>query len=311
MTVGPVVVAPPATCANAALGYSVTLPPGWQANSQSPTFSACQLFSTKAIDPAAVTANALAVPIEFGSLAYTPADLAAGETNVHTVVVAGLKATVVDTTLTDTDLPAGTRTYTYLIDRGRTTLVAVLVTAPGTTATQRTASQRALDAMVGSLNLQAPECQDSYDPRCGDFYWAFDPATNDQITQVGPISVTPAPTVGAPVKITVSVTDPDADVLDGVQVCYGDAPCNGALPMTDFCYPLCLLRQVAAMVGPHGPWKPPPVHPGTRTFTYQHTYNDVGRYHFSVHVRASNSSALAGHDPYQSEGTFDLFIDVH
>ena len=308
----PVSSAPPPTCTNPDLGYTLTMPAGWQTNGPTALFSGCQLFSTKPFDPATIAAKPLNAPLQLGSIAQKPADLSTGATNTLRVQVAGLGATVVNTILTDPPVLPGTRMYAYLIDRGRTTLAAIMLTAPGASAIQQRANEQTLDAMVKSLQFQNPACHESKEGRCGDFYWSSNPAPNQPIT--GQVTVTPPePLVGQTVTFTVTVHDPDANVLETIQVCYGEtnaAPCGAPLPGTSSCSILCQLQQ--STVGPvHGPWRPPPVRAGAESIPFTHVYQGTGRFHFQAEIRSSNSGAPAGHDPYQSEDTFDTFITVH
>ncbi len=136
-------------------------------------------------------------------------------------------------------------------------------------------------------------CVQSFDPACGDFYWAPPAGPNTPID----LSVTiepPFPAAGQLVVITVTWSDREAnagfDHLETPMACepHPDGSCDTtvALPATNSpCTP------------PFGPWPPPPPRPSEGSTRYLRAYAEPGVYTWTVRVSAFTIGAPHPCDP--------------
>jgi plastocyanin len=133
----------------------------------------------------------------------------------------------------------------------------------------------------------------SFDSKCGAFYWDPAPGANAPLT----VSVTPtsaSAAVGEPVSFTATATDPDASVACD-DVYYGDGVDIGSAAR--------LRRQF-------GRWVPPAKQQGQETKTYSHTFDKAGTYTVIVNFH-SGDNCSENYNPYSSDGHAALTITVH
>lgn len=141
------------TCTNTAEHVRVQLPAGWFTELND-LFGPCKLFGAAPFvvipqsDAMTAGAYALVDPAPFpGSTDGTSKLLSTKDTTVH-----GRQARVVEVESTGAGLlPAGTRTYTYLIDWG--TLGTLRISASGMPSTGYDASKAGVDALAASAEL--------------------------------------------------------------------------------------------------------------------------------------------------------------
>jgi hypothetical protein len=138
-------------------------------------------------------------------------------------------------------------------------------------------------------------CHNSYDPKCGEFFWRVKPEKNLPLDVR--VVVTPSsPRAGEPVTFAITARDPDLPIdRECVLVNYGDnryepAGCEFAT---------CLER--------HGPWTPPPRQPDRLERSFTHTYATPGTYQVQVGVK---SKLTICENPYESTGTQTVSVTV-
>src|SRR5205823_4234891 len=115
-----------------------------------------------------------------------------------------------------------------------------------------------------TTTTDVPVCRNSYDPRCGPFYWDPQPPPNQPLTLEASVSSTSVH-AGEPVTVTVHATDPDADV-------FACAEPGAAIVASGEAGGCAQARSLCGTTGdpprPSGPWDPFPPAPSDKTWTF-------------------------------------------
>lgn len=137
-----------------------------------------------------------------------------------------------------------------------------------------------------------PKCRDSYDTRCGKFYWDPEPANAPLEVEVSVISITPTE-AGDVVEIRVVASDSDHQIdRNCFDVRFGTQ--NRACGSRD---PACDGER------PYGPWSPPPKEPDRFESHFMETFADPGTYEAAFQFFSSPSSdPCPPGNPYESRG---------
>ena len=142
----------------------------------------------------------------------------------------------------------------------------------------------------------AGDCRNSYEEKCGPFFWDPPPEPNQPLTME--IAVYPhRPRVGDTVTFVVTVSDPDAPVYSQPHsVDFGNGQ---AITVTDSC----------AVAGdpPYGAWTPPDPFYGEGEDRYVTSYKEPGTYtvRFGPAVSGDEgpcNSGYANKNPYGNRG---------
>lgn len=152
-----------------------------------------------------------------------------------------------------------------------------------------------------------PVCRNSYDPRCGPFYWDYDPATFPNQPLTITISHEPEEIVaGQQVVFTVTFHDPDGGYggncahgrLEGGQVSEPEGfaysvDTNGGV-LFRCAIPGCMRVDPE----PYGPWDPPPPSDrGPVTYEFRVVYPDPGTFPVTFEDDADfNCGTFHGYD---------------
>jgi len=116
-----------------------------------------------------------------------------------------------------------------------------------------------------------PNCNNSFEPQCGDFYFDPKPDVNQPIT----VTVVNEGS-GTDARLRVTLTDPDAPVdANCVTVFVGDGADYGWYDAAQQPNMMCAMPGCMA---PTGRWDPPAKQPGSVTFTLAHRYAASGTY---------------------------------
>jgi hypothetical protein len=151
-------------------------------------------------------------------------------------------------------------------------------------------------------SVAAPVCVSSFDPACGPLHW--EPPVGDQPARVDSVLFEPLhPVAGQTVKITITVSDPDADRADLVGWCDGQGCVEASLAG-----PRC---------GPAGPptgaWTAPPSPGGVVTLVHSFVFPTAGAAKWSIELY-TRSSAIAAlgcfPDPYSSAVSTSGTVEV-
>lgn len=187
-------------------------------------------------------------------------------------------------------------------------------TSPDTTEPTPSSTTEAPPATT-STTEQPPVCRNSTDPRCGPFYWDYDPATwpNKPLE----ISVTSSPATvvaGEPVTFSIRFFDPDVAGADncahgwfqgsspGTDDDMGYSFADGEYDFT------CAMPGCAIQRQPYGPWDPPPpAQSEPRIRTVSRVYAEPGDYTVQVRARTEWFCNFSG---YNSQATITVPVHV-
>lgn len=143
-------------------------------------------------------------------------------------------------------------------------------------------------------------CRDSFEPRCGPFYWDPDPGPSSPLTVT--LSVEPAnPRVGEQVTVTADVLDPDTPSFGGDAVS-GD---GGHLSAWKGGTLVCAAVRVPTR---YGPWTPPARQPTSRQDVWHYTYRSPGTY--TIRLVYTSVSCSVASQPYSGTGSAELTLTV-
>lgn len=192
-------------------------------------------------------------------------------------------------------------------------------TATETTQSPSSSTTEAPSASTSTTETP-PVCRNSTDPRCGPFYWDYDPATWPN--QPLEITVTSSPsTVVAGKEVSFSIRFFDPDVGGADNCAYADFP--GSTPGAEGdgsqfggegiffgCFmPGCLAPDRE----PYGPWDPPPPFESEpRIRTVSRVYAEPGDYTVQVRARSEWFCNYVGpsFDGYNSSATVTVPVHV-
>ena len=165
--------------------------------------------------------------------------------------------------------------------------------APATTATVAPAPPPTTTA---APTTTAPPCRNSTDPACGPFRW--DPAPTNRPAALT-IGAPATATVNVPVRLELSMTDPDGPVTFD---CY-----SVALDRPGVSTGACVIEQFECPER-YGPWSPPPPRPGADSTDTEVTFQETGTYVVTVSV--SRPDGCDNVDPYRSGATAQVTVEV-
>lgn len=186
-------------------------------------------------------------------------------------------------------------------------------TSPDTTEPTPSSTTEA-PAATTSTTAPPPVCRNSTDPRCGRFYWDYDPATWPNKPLELSVSSSPATVVaGEPVTFSIRFFDPDVASADPCArawfqgsdpVAGGDEDAHAGADGEVFfpcAVPMCVEQG-------YGPWDPPPPAPSEpRTLTVSRVYAEPGDYTVRVTGRSDWMCRFPG---YNSEATITVPVHV-
>lgn len=150
---------------------------------------------------------------------------------------------------------------------------------------------------------EAIDCNFSFDPACGSWYW--DPSPHNQPAIIDNVQIDPPnPIAGQTVTVTVTASDPDADaIFIDALFCSGEdqGSCPAPAPVTANPKSRCDRN-------PAGPWGLPEPRPGSSTQSFTQVYTEPGTYFWSVGVTTGLSTYPAFGQMHGPCSPFDPFV---
>lgn len=198
-------------------------------------------------------------------------------------------------------LTAGDPTTTTEV-QATSTSVTTLDTST-TVGLETTTTAGVVDEPAPTTTEAPPVCRNSYDPRCGEFYWDYDPATFPNAPLEITVEVQPAqPSVGEDVTITFTYFDAD---IEQAANCAGPSRLDPTtyvdLGQSTFS---CSLPSCALPTGPPrtGPWDPPPPpgSSGPQSRSYVVRFEAPGTYAGTAEGRSQIFCSFDGYDSVAS-----------
>lgn len=177
------------------------------------------------------------------------------------------------------------------------------VRAPKTTAPQETAPsdgpKKKPQKRLAPVRLPKPiQCRNSYNPKCGPFYWSPAPGPNAPIDLE--VTYSPAnPTVGEEIIFAIKAIDPDANEIAAYPTGFG-GPGSGDGVLIP---PLCIGPE------PAGPWTPPVKKTGQITRMATFTYSAAGSF-TATFLADSGTNSCQAPNPYASDQAVSVTLVV-
>lgn len=173
-----------------------------------------------------------------------------------------------------------------------------------TTTTEALATTTTEPEPASTTTESPPVCRNSHDPRCGPFYWDYDPATWPNALLELSATLSPEPVVaGEPVSFEIRFHDPDHSWADNCARASFPGSASVGVEDEEFDeagngqgYFPCVVADCPEETR-HGPWTPPPPSPGEPRFqTVTRIYDQPGDYVVTIEAQTREACGFRGYD---------------